>query len=236
MYKNVKELSQNWVDDPNFHKHVHESFIEQVNQHPNLKAYRDFVENNVFGFGERSFLWMWWMLVAEMPKKFTFLEIGVFKGQVLGLIELIATLQGKEAIRYGITPLDSSGGVWESDYAKDILTIHEQFNLPTNYKLIVGDSTDAKVIDEAEPLILDILYIDGGHTYGIAASDIVNYSHLVKDGGYLVIDDCANDLHMPWGYFQGIQEVTDAVKDHVTHEFEFLFNVVHNKVWRKIHE
>ena len=53
------------------HQRINETFIELVNADPELKAFRDFVEGNndtpvkIFGFGERSFLWMWKLLVDE---------------------------------------------------------------------------------------------------------------------------------------------------------------------------
>jgi hypothetical protein len=60
---------------------------------------------------------------------------------------------------------------------------------------------------------------------------------MIKQGGYLLIDDACNDMNQPWGYFQGIQPVTDAVlkweKTEIGQEFEFLFNVVHNRLYRR---
>lgn len=233
----LESVKKTWRDTPKSHAMIHHSFIKLVNLDETLNAHRTFVENNVWGFGERSFHWMWWLIIKEMPETFTFMEIGVFKGQVLSLIELIAKAQGKKAIRYGVTPLDSSGGVWESDYKADIQTIHDKFGIAKDYNLIVGDSTDAEIIKTVKllGLKLDILYIDGGHTYGIASSDLINYPPFIKPGGFLVIDDAANEMDMPWGYFQGIQEVTDAVKDNVLpEEFEFQWNVVHNKIFKKL--
>jgi hypothetical protein len=44
-------------------------------------------------------------------------------------------------------------------------------------------------------------------------------------------------MNQPWGYFQGIQPVTDAVleweKTEIGKEFEFVFNVVHNRLYRR---
>jgi len=70
-------------------------------------------------------------------------------------------------------------------------------------------------------------------------NDITAYTPFLKQGGYLVIDDCANKFSMPWGYFQGIETVSQAVDDilppYRTHpQFKHLYNVVHNRVWRKL--
>jgi hypothetical protein len=61
----------------------------------------------------------------------------------------------------------------------------------------------------------------------VAKSDVINYAPLAKQ--YLVIDDCCNDLDIPFGMFPGIQSVTDAVID--TIETPHSYSVVHNKVW-----
>ena len=233
--KNITEFKDKWQNTPDFHKEIHESFIALVNNNPELKEHRDFVEQHIFGFGERSFLWLWKLIVHDMLLQFTFMEIGVFKGQILSLIELLAKYQYKEAKRIGVTPLDNSGIGWESDYSKDIEFIHDKFGLSKDYVILKGSSVDPEIIKIAKSFKLDILYIDGSHTFEDAASDIKNYAPLIKPGGYLVIDDCACDFSMPFGFFTGIVEVTNAVfcSDIIKNEFEFICSVVHIKVWKR---
>lgn len=235
----LQEVKELWKDTEENHKFLNDSFIEKVNAVPELKAHRDFVENNIWGFGERAFLWMWWLIIKEMPHRFSFLEIGVFKGQVLSLIKMIADMQGKEVTRYGVTPLSSEGVGWESNYQQDIETIHDKFNIKKDYIILKGDSTDTRMIYIAEGLSLDILYIDGCHTEECTKSDIVHYSPSIKKDGYLVIDDSGCGFHMPFGYFQGIKSVCDAVDKILppftkNDSYEHLFNIVHNRVWKKL--
>lgn len=232
----IVEVQKNWKNSPAHNKKLNETFAAAVNADPTLKAHRDFVEQNVFGFGERSFQWLHKIIVDEMPVNFSFMEIGVFKGQILSLYKMLADVAGKSVTRYGVTPLSTAGGVWESDYKRDIEYIHNTFKLEKDYQLLVGLSTDPEIIKEAQNLSVDVLYIDGGHDYATVVSDIVNYIPIIKPGGYLVIDDCANDMSMPWGYFTGIKEVTDATGSimNAHPDYEFMFNVVHNKVWRKL--
>lgn len=236
-YSTLKDLQNAWLDTPEVHKEIHEGFIDLVNATPKLKMHRDFVETNVFGFGERSFQWMWNLIVKEMSDKFTFLEIGVFKGQTLSLIELLANKYSKTAKRYGVTPLSTEGGVWESDYAKDLDTIHDEFKLDKGFTILKGLSEDPEIIKQASKLKLDILFIDGGHEERHIRNDIVEYSPLVKKGGYMVIDDCCNSFHMPFGYFQGIYEVSLVVDELLpiagTDEWEFIGSVVHNRIYRR---
>ncbi len=217
-----------WSNTEEYNRDIHNQFIEKVNAVPELKELRDFVEQNAFGFGERSFYWMWKLIVDDMPDNFTFLEIGVFRGQTLALIQLLAKMAGKTVNVVGITPLDTTDGHWDSDYEADINLIHYKFGLeqPT---IIKGLSTDPEIINFVKQSTFDIVYIDGGHSYEVAKSDIEHYAPLATK--YLVIDDCANDLNIPFGMFAGIDSVTKAVNDSEINQ-KFLFNIVHNKVFK----
>ena len=173
-----------------------------------------------------------------MPNDFKFLEIGVFRSQVLSLYKLLADISKKKVVRYGVSPMDSSDGHWDSDYFADAVTIHQQFNLKKDYTIYHGSSTDAKIIEKSKSAEqYDILYIDGGHTFDIVQSDLANYPQMIKEGGYLLIDDACNDMNQPWGFFQGIEPVTRAVleweKTDIGQEFEFVFNVVHNRLYKR---
>jgi hypothetical protein len=214
-------------------------YTDKVNADKELKAYRDWIEANAFGFGERCFLWMWNDIVARMPDEFTFMEIGVFRGQILAIVSLLAERHGKKVRRIGITPLDTSDGHWESDYEADIIRLHDVFNIKDDYELIRLDSTNPNAVKLASQNPPDVLYIDGGHTYEVVKSDLTHYLPILKVGGTLVIDDCNNAIPMPWGYFQGIQSVSLAVdqvlprigsNEYWKHEL----NLVHNRVLTKL--
>ncbi len=77
--------------------------------------------------------------------------------------------------------------------------------------------------------------MDGGHLRRHIDNDLKHYAPLVEQSGYLVIDDAACHMKMPWGYFQGIQEVTDGVLDYMKEhpEWEFMFNVVHLCIYKR---
>ena len=220
-------------------QHIVEGFTTMVNGDEQLKSYRDWVENNAFGFGERCFLWMWKLIVDDMPKEFSFCEVGVFRGQILGLIGILAERTDREVKRVGVTPLDSSDGHWESDYEQDIKTLHNTFNIAQDYEIIRGKSQDNWVLKKVKPMSFDIMYIDGGHAYETVVNDLSVYQKLVKKGGYLVIDDCNNRIEMPNGMFRGIQSVSDAVDEEFPPfvqrgDWELVMNVVHNRVLRRI--
>lgn len=228
---NLKDLKDNWVDVPEYHEHIHQMFIELVNGHWGLNDHRTYVENHVFGMGERSFWWMWKLLLDELPANPKLLEIGVFKGATISLWKMLR----EDALVFGVTPLDGRGTGWtKDDYAAHIKNIHDVFDL-TQPTLFVGGSEEPEIIKQAvtkHPY--DIVYIDGDHSTEGALSDLNNYSTMVKQGGYLVIDDCCCDMTMPFGYFQGIQDVQDAFNQWHKTGFEFVCNVVHLRVLRRV--
>jgi len=210
-------------------------FLKEYEGIPEFVSLRTFVEENAFGFGEKQFYPMHKLLVEELGDDISFLEIGVFRGQTLVLYGLLRELCSKNIEIIGITPLDSTDGHWESDYEFDIKYIHDKFKLPQP-TIIKGLSTDPDVIKKATAV--DILYIDGGHTKEVVTSDIENYSGLVKKGGFLVIDDSANNIPGTInGYFWGIQAVSDVVDELLpnteNNEWEYLGNIIHNRVWKR---
>lgn len=232
----LQSLKTDWQDTPEYHKHIHELFIELVNSDPELNEHRTFIENNVYGMGERSFQWFWKLLVDELPTNFKFLEIGVHKAQILSLVRLLANRLNKPCEVFGITPMDGTGTGWtEDDYEWDIIKLHDKFRLryPTLFK---GLSTEpgalafARLIEQ-----YDVLYIDGSHEFSDALFDLNMYTPMIKSGGWLVMDDAACRMSMPFGYFQGIQPVCDALAkwDETQTDFEFQFNVVHLMIYKR---
>jgi hypothetical protein len=233
-FNKLSDLTSEWKDDSSQHKLIHDAFCEKVNQVPELKKLRDYVESNIFGFGERSFYWLFKLLADTKNYDLKFLEIGVFRGQTLALMRL---LKPKAKI-YGITPFDrTNDGVnlhWESDYRADVKKIHDDFKLEQP-KIIEGYSTTLDVVNEASRTQWDMIYIDGGHSYDVARSDVYTYSSFVKVGGYLIIDDCANKYSLPEGMFRGIPAVSQAVDELLPNEYyKEICSVVHIRVFQRI--
>lgn len=230
----LTDLKTQWADVPEFHKVIHEHFIDLVNADNKLRVHRNFVQDNVFGMGEKSFWWLWKLICEELPENPKLLELGVFKAATMSLWKMLRP----DAICYGVTPLDGRGTGWtEDDYAAHIRNIHEKFNLEQP-ELIIGSSQNEKIITQAwvyHPY--DVVYIDGSHEYEDALDDFKNYAPMVKVGGYLVVDDCNNDMNFPpTGFFCGIQSVTDAKTEWLKTQtnFEFICSVVHISVFCRI--
>src|SRR6185312_11940965 len=110
----LEELKAAWTDTEEYHKHIHELFTELVNKDPILDAHRTYVDSHIFGMGERSFQYLWKLIMAELPEEPKMLEIGCHKGQIISLWKLLS----EKADVCGITPLDGQGTGWtEDDYA-----------------------------------------------------------------------------------------------------------------------
>lgn len=242
---------------PGVHAKIWESFYHAVNDIDYLKKHRDYIEKFNYGYGDRPFHFMWKLLVEEMPKNFSFLEIGVFKGQVTSLIQLLADRLEKRVKIYGVTPLNGVGDKYGShpiiDYMEAIKKIYNDFNLDfSNTSIIKGFSQDPSIIKKvAYKKPYDIVFIDGCHDYKVVVNDIENYSKFVRRGGLLVIDDSACFVNLPKfvnkgknifskiipsnrvSLFKGLMDVSLAVKDILGNNKDFLhiFSCGHDRVW-----
>lgn len=229
-----------WKDTSECNKDVVARFTEYVNADAGLKAHRDFIEQHIYGMGERSFHWMWKLIVDEMPDEFSFLEIGVWKGQVPSLIRLLAQRTKRMADIVGVTPLNavSADGYPypDEDYAQHIKNLHDHFDQPLP-RICKGDSTDPKVQQAIGKLPkFDIVYIDGCHEYDYVVNDILFYGARLREGGFLVMDDASCYLAPVWGFFQGIEGVCQAVRAIIETDrsWAHLLAVMHNRVFQRV--
>jgi hypothetical protein len=234
---NLEQFIISWKDTVEDNKAINDRFTSLVNGDDDLKNHRTWVEQNIFGFGERSFHWLHKIVVDDMPEQFSFLEIGGFRMQVVSLYELLAKRTGRIVDRTVISPMSGAGGHWESDYFADSKRIHEQFNLAHGYVLIHGLSTSLGSVAAAENgAPYNIVYIDGGHDSDTVRFDMAHYTDMVKVGGYLICDDCSNGLKMWPGSFPGIMSVSIEVDTYMAKRKDFIHlgAVMHNRIWKRI--
>ena len=194
------------------------------------------------GFGEMAFYWNWFLAVLAAPRTFSFLEIGVYKGRVLALIQLLATSMGKLPIIAGATPLSTTGDKYSQydnvDYLDAIRKNYENSMNASleNTHIINGYSQDPDTVRNAAAWgPFDILFIDGCHDYEVVCQDIDNYLPQLKPGGLLVMDDASLFIDRPFGKFHGHPDVGRAIKDKLDghSDIQHLYAVGHNRVWRK---
>jgi hypothetical protein len=242
----IDGVTQYYEDIPDKHTAIWTGFKRLVNAYPELKNHRDWVVQNNFGYGNRAFHWMWYLITQELPLEFKFLEIGVFKGQLISLMSMLNAYHRKSGQIYGITPLTNAGDKYSKhpdvDYEGHIQRIYQQFGLDaSDLGIIQGLSNDPDIIETAQELgPFDVVFVDGCHDYEVVVSDITHYGDMLKVGGLMVIDDVSSYLKIPDGLirmdWRGLEDVSNAARDTIEKDkrFQHLFAVGHNRVWRKI--
>lgn len=228
-----------WENTALHNEALHAAFTENVDATLWLKAHRDYIEANQHGFGDRAFHHLYKLLVDEMPPVFSFLEIGVFKGQVTSLVSLCAKQCGKEALVFGVTTLTNTEDVRckypEGDYAAWIKQVHDQFGVEQP-ELIVGKSSYPSVVKAVTVHDYDLVLIDGGHDLADVVFDIETYAPCVKVGGYLLMDDASITRLNVGSLWPGLEDVAQAVKDTLDKDerFKFQLCVGHLNLFRRV--
>jgi len=240
-----------------------EELTDLVNSVPYLSIHRDWVEKHSWGFGDRAFHYMWYLILAQDILKSNdpfLLEIGVYKGQVISLWSLIALNEGGKANIYAISPLSGTGErlppiaheIWlvinkkyredfssgnlykQMDYLRCIEQIFSQFNLTiSSIHLLQGSSQDKAIQAKLSYLTFDLVYIDGSHTYQDVSNDIDFYGDRVKVGGYLILDD-ASYFQPGTLFWKGHKNVSRAAEDIDKNRFTNILNVGHNRIYKRL--
>ena len=234
-----------YEDTPAIHRKIWTVFKSTVNEFAPLKQHRDWIVSNNWGYGNRALHWMWFLISRDLPINFSFLEIGVFKGQVMSLMSILNRYHKKHGMIYGITPLNNTGDKYSKhpdvNYEEHIQRIYQTFDLDaSDMGIIEGLSNDPEIIATAvEYGPYDVVFIDGCHDYEVVVSDVINYCEMVKPNGLVVIDDASNYLDIPDGLirmdWRGLEDVSNAVRDTIEKDERFteLFAVGHNRIWRR---
>jgi hypothetical protein len=204
-----------------------------------LKDHRLYIEMHQKGFGEPAFHAMWWKLILEF-KPVNVLEIGVYRGQVVSLWTMIASLLQYEVNVYGISPFSSCGDLVSKylnnlDYYEDVKQTFVNLDLkqPT---FVRGFSNDEKAIDLIRSKVWDMIYIDGGHDYEDILFDYKLCIENTRIGGLIILDDASlyTDYKPDSFSFAGHPGPSRVARDYADKEMEFVGAVGHNNIYRKI--
>ena len=239
-FNNLEEVIDFYkIDNSDKNKIIYTTFENHIKNNLILETQHNITP----GFGELSFSWSWNLLVKSMPQDFKFLEIGVYKGRILALIQLLSTLSNKNVKIYGVTPLDGTATDKYSEYQNcDYLSaIKKSYSISNvtfnNTTIIHGYSQEKNIIEKTkEHSLFDIIFIDGCHDYEIVVQDIKNYSEMLKVNGYLILDDASLYIDSPFGTFLGHPDVGKAIQDTLDNnpQFVHLYAIGHNRVWKKM--
>jgi hypothetical protein len=244
-------------------EHVFAAFTRLTDSIPWLKAHRDWVERHEFGYGQRAFHYLWYLLLSSLRVRFRpvdMLEIGVYKGQIISLAALVAHELGFEV---GITAVSPFSGnlaplpVWRvvanflfrpgwrhayllgnlhpiGDYVADNRRMFEAFGLDfERVHAVRGLSTAPEIAAQLSDTRFAVVFVDGDHSYEAARFDIENYAPLVRPDGFIIVDDGATFLPGR-GYFKGMKSVSRACRVlEQSPHWDNVLNVGHDRVFRR---
>jgi len=204
-----------------------------------LRNHRFYFATNGRGFGEDAFHVLWWMLLQELRPK-TFLEIGVYRGQVLSLVSLLQGILQINGTVTGISPFLPSGDSVsryrsDVDYREDTIKNFQHFKLP-DPDLIKAFSTDKSASDKIRSGKWDAIYIDGNHDYEVAKQDWEICAQNLNRGGIIVLDDSAlNTEYRPPAFATGGHPGPSQLAQEVdSSRFNEILRVGHNRVFQLI--
>jgi hypothetical protein len=222
---------------------IYSDFLNQYYDDQTLIDHRTYIEDNNLGFGEKPFHVIWRELIKAQSNNFKFLEIGVYKGQILSLVKLLSKKYGKNIEFYGVTPLINEGDKFSNyddvDYGETIKNLFNNFNLEfdLNKNIIKGLSNNQDIKSKIKNLgNFDLVYIDGGHDYTCVVSDILLMKDITNIGAYIVFDDSSCYKELSSDKFKGHIDVCDAIKDYLENDNNYIeiICVGHNRVFKKI--
>ena len=80
--------SSEWLNTEEYNAYIYNKFGIEVDSHKCLTLHCDVITEHKLAFGEKPFLYLWPLIVSQIPDGGKFLEIGVYKGSILALTQL----------------------------------------------------------------------------------------------------------------------------------------------------
>lgn len=237
------QYCEQWTNSGEYNSMIYDIFENKSFAIEELKKHINIVKDTKSGYGEDAFRYLWLSLINEMPDNFNFLEIGVYKGSVLSLVEVVSKCLGIPKKIYGVSPLNTSGDQYSSyeddDYMAAIKKLFNNLEASMDdTELIVGYSTDATIKDRLKSMEkFDLIYIDGSHDYIDVISDIDLANECLRPGGFLVLDDASSRINLGtspkfWGHEDVAQAIDDKLIDN--DNYKHLMALGHNRVFKKL--
>lgn len=135
-------------------------------------------------------------------KDVTMVELGCYKGKsAVCWLESLNKNNGRLITIDRHQPFEADARFSGVDYVKNM--DDRKLFLKNNLTHIIGDFNEVIKFFKME---IDALFIDGDHKYESVSKDFINWSPLVKNGGYLMFHDYLEDFH---GVFQCVEEIKE---------------------------
>jgi len=146
--------------------------------------------------------------------KLTYLEIGAYAGGSACLM--------MHRPNTTIISIDLGWPVDPEIVLKNVWNFNKHGN---SYSYIKGNSSHIDTISRVKDINVDILFIDGDHSYFGVWNDFLNYSNLVKPNGYIVFDDYNDFEHSPM-----VKSAVDHIANQLHNDYEIIgtFKNIHN--------
>jgi len=190
----VKEYIQNSLREFNYLREYKRGFINSINTikiNKNLEEIIDFALYNKKNFIKPSQIrseiaGLLKILIERKPEYI--LEIGTYAGATLFLFSQVASQNAQ------IISIDLPGGSHGGGYPEWKKPIFKKFASPAQKIILIRDdshrfATLKRVKRTLKNKKLDLLFIDGDHTYQGVKRDFRLYNSLVKDNGLIVFHD-----------------------------------------------
>jgi|SRR5581483_11101602 len=157
-------------------------------------------------------------IVADLKPK-NLLEIGTCRGGTLCILSRLASPDGN------IISLDLPNGEFGGGYKWFHIPIFKAFPYAKQkLHLLRGDSHSAEMANAVRKILgeekLDLLFIDGDHTYEGVKKDFEDYSKLVRRGGIIALHDIVQhpsdhcDVSRLWQELKTIYSHEEIVESH----------------------
>lgn len=146
--------------------------------------------------------------------KLTYLEIGAYAGGSACLM--------MHRPNTTIISIDLGWPIDPEIVFKNVRNFNKHGN---NYSYIKGNSNSLDTISRVNDVKVDILFIDGDHSYFGVWSDFLIYSNLVKPNGYIVFDDYNDYEHSPM-----VKSAVDHIANQLHNDYEIISSIknIHN--------
>jgi len=177
-YAILKRISQNMIDDS---KNItdYDKLIEFTRNYPDFQPAQKFSEIKKI------------MELASAPNVHTLCEVGTYKG---GALFLLAQAAANDSLLISVD-------IEYTDYRD---WIYQKFAKPgQRIKCIKGNTHDLSTILKMKRALngrkIDLLFIDGDHSFFGVMNDYIRFLPFVSEGGVIVFHDIQPDSKMRYG-------------------------------------